>query len=199
MNTSFKIIVFLFMGIMNVVKSQDTIILKTQARVICRVTQIYSGRIEYLMMDDTARKKYYSYPKNEVLEIVYANGKRTQISDDSVSAATSGTDQNKEEQYRKGFSDGYQHYQPQKERLVGASVIILPFVALPGCIYLSFKKVSDHEILDYRYQNNKNEDYRQGYLAGASKRRRVAAWSTFGGIVGAGTAIGLLYSMGNGQ
>lgn len=199
MKTTLKLTVFFLFGIINPLKSQDTIILRNQSRVICKVTQIYSASVEYLKMDDTVRKQYYSYPKSDVLEIAYVDGKRIQISDNFGSASSANTAQNSEEQYRKGFKDGYQYYQPHKERLLGASFIVLPFVSLPGCIYLSFKKVSDHEILSYRYQNNKNVDYRNGYLAGASKRRRVAVWSTFGGVVGAGAAIGLLYSMGNGQ
>jgi hypothetical protein len=107
------------------------------------------------------------------------------------------------EQYNKGFQDGFNNYQPNAERIVGVSVLLLPMVSLPGCIYYSFKKVSEKNIPDSRYQTNSNVNYRTGYVAGASKRRRVAAWSCFGGAVGvfagAGTVVGLLYAGGNGQ
>jgi hypothetical protein len=107
------------------------------------------------------------------------------------------------EQYNKGFQDGFNNYQPNAERIVGVSVLLLPMVSLPGCIYYSFKKVSEHNISDDRYLSNPNFNYRSGYLAGASKRRRVAAWSSFGGALGAfagaGAVVGLLYAGGNGQ
>lgn len=186
------------LGNLNIAKSQDTIVLKNNTRLICRVTQIYSARVEYLKTDDTARKQYFSYPKGDVSAIYYANGKRIQLAENALLSSADSA-KTAEQQYQTGFQEGYQYYQPHTERVVGASVFLLPFVALPGCIYYSFKKVNERDILNHRFQKNTNPDYRSGYLAGASKRRRVAAWSTFGGVVGAGAAIGLLYSMGNGQ
>ena len=107
------------------------------------------------------------------------------------------------EQFNKGFQDGYRHYQPNAERVVGLSVLLVPMFALPGCIYYTFKKVSEKNIPDSRYQTNSNVNYRSGYVAGASKRRRVAAWSCFGGAVGvfagAGAALSLLLAAGNAQ
>ena len=191
-------IVILFCGFFNRINAQDTIVLRNQTRVICRVTQVYSARVEYLKTDDTARKQYFSYPKGDVSAIYYANGKRIQLAENALLLSADSA-KTAEQQYQTGFQEGYQYYQPNTERAVGASVILLPFIALPGCIYYSFKKVNERDILNHRFQKNTNPDYRSGYLAGASKRRRVAAWSTFGGIVGAGTAIGLLYALGNGQ
>ncbi len=190
--------VILFCGFFNRIKAQDTIVLRNQTRVICRVTQVYSARVEYLKTDDTARKQYFSYPKGDVSAIYYANGKRIQLAENALLSSADSA-KTAEQQYQTGFQEGYQYYQPTTERAVGASVILLPFIALPGCIYYSFKKVNERDILNHRFQKNTNPDYRSGYLAGASKRRRVAAWSTFGGVVGAGTAIGLLYTLGNGQ
>ena len=190
--------VILFCGFFNRINAQDTIVLRNQTRVICRVTQVYSARVEYLKTDDTARKQYFSYPKGDVSAIYYANGKRIQLAENALLSSADSA-KTAEQQYQTGFQEGYQYYQPNTERAVGASVILLPFIALPGCIYYSFKKVNERDILNHRFQKNTNPDYRSGYLAGASKRRRVAAWSTFGGVVGAGAAIGLLYSMGNGQ
>jgi len=191
-------LVILFCGFFNRINAQDTIVLRNQTRVICRVTQVYSARVEYLKTDDTARKQYFSYPKGDVSAIYYANGKRIQLAENALLSSADSA-KTAEQQYQTGFQEGYQNYQPNTERAVGASVILLPFIALPGCIYYSFKKVNERDILNHRFQKNTNPDYRSGYLAGASKRRRVAAWSTFGGIVGAGTAIGLLYTLGNGQ
>jgi len=191
-------LVILFCGFFNRINAQDTIVLRNQTRVICRVTQVYSARVEYLKTDDTARKQYFSYPKGDVSAIYYANGKRIQLAENALLSSADSA-KTAEQQYQTGFQEGYQYYQPNTERAVGASVILLPFIALPGCIYYSFKKVNERDILNHRFQKNTNPDYRSGYLAGASKRRRVAAWSTFGGIVGAGTAIGLLYTLGNGQ
>lgn len=191
-------IVILFCGFFNRINAQDTIVLRNQTRVICRVTQVYSARVEYLKTEDTARKQYFSYPKGDVSAIYYANGKRIQLAENALLSSADSA-KTAEQQYQTGFQEGYQNYQPNTERAVGASVILLPFIALPGCIYYSFKKVNERDILNHRFQKNTNPDYRSGYLAGASKRRRVAAWSTFGGIVGAGTAIGLLYALGNGQ
>ncbi|MFN5218639.1 MAG: hypothetical protein ACK5CL_07720 [Sphingomonadales bacterium] len=190
--------VILFCGFFNRINAQDTIVLRNQTQVICRVTQVYSARVEYLKTDDTARKQYFSYPKGDVSAIYYANGKRIQLAENALLLSADSA-KTAEQQYQTGFQEGYQYYQPNTERAVGASVILLPFIALPGCIYYSFKKVNERDILNHRFQKNTNPDYRSGYLAGASKRRRVAAWSTFGGIVGAGTAIGLLYALGNGQ
>lgn len=190
--------VILFCGFFNRINAQDTIVLRNQTRVICRVTQVYSARVEYLKTDDTARKQYFSYPKGDVSAIYYANGKRIQLAENALLSSADSA-KTAEQQYQTGFQEGYQYYQPNTERAVGASVILLPFIALPGCIYYSFKKVNERDILNHRFQKNTNPDYRSGYLAGASKRRRVAAWSTFGGVVGAGTAIGLLYTLGNGQ
>lgn len=190
--------VILFCGFFYRINAQDTIVLRNQTRVICRVTQVYSARVEYLKTDDTARKQYFSYPKGDVSAIYYANGKRIQLAENALLSSADSA-KTAEQQYQTGFQEGYQYYQPTTERAVGASVILLPFIALPGCIYYSFKKVNERDILNHRFQKNTNPDYRSGYLAGASKRRRVAAWSTFGGVVGAGAAIGLLYSMGNGQ
>lgn len=191
--------IVLLTGVFNLVKAQDTIVLRNQTRVICRVTQVYSARVEYLKTDDSTRKQYFSYPKGDVSAICYANGKRIQLAENALSVSSEDSVKTAEQQYRIGFLEGYQYYQPNTERAVGASVILLPFIALPGCIYYSFKKVNERDVLNHRFQKNTNPDYRSGYLAGASKRRRVAAWSTFGGIVGAGTAIGLLYALGNGQ
>ena len=191
-------LVILFCGFFNRINAQDTIVLRNQTRVICRVTQVYSARVEYLKTDDTARKQYFSYPKGDVSAIYYANGKRIQLAENALLSSADSA-KTAEQQYQTGFQEGYQNYQPNTERAVGASVILLPFIALPGCIYYSFKKVNERDILNHRFQKNTNPDYRSGYLAGASKRRRVAAWSTFGGVVGAGTAIGLLYTLGNGQ
>jgi hypothetical protein len=191
-------LVILFCGFFNRINAQDTIVLRNQTRVICRVTQVYSARVEYLKTEDTARKQYFSYPKGDVSAIYYANGKRIQLAENALLSSADSA-KTAEQQYQTGFQEGYQYYQPNTERAVGASVILLPFIALPGCIYYSFKKVNERDILNHRFQKNTNPDYRSGYLAGASKRRRVAAWSTFGGIVGAGTAIGLLYALGNGQ
>jgi len=191
-------LVILFCGFFNRINAQDTIVLRNQTRVICRVTQVYSARVEYLKTDDTARKQYFSYPKGDVSAIYYANGKRIQLAENALLSSADSA-KTAEQQYQTGFQEGYQNYQPNTERAVGASVILLPFIALPGCIYYSFKKVNERDILNHRFQKNTNPDYRSGYLAGASKRRRVAAWSTFGGVVGAGIAIGLLYTLGNGQ
>lgn len=123
------------------------------------------------------------------------------VKTESIQAAD--TVQNTADQYKEGFKDGFQNYQPNAERIVGLSVLLLPMFALPGCIYYSFKKVSQSNIVDSRYQTNPNVNYRSGYVAGASKRRRVAAWSCFGGAVGvfagAGAALGLLLAAGNGQ
>jgi hypothetical protein len=199
MKIFFTISAVLFFGFLNRINAQDTIVLKNQTRVLCRVTQIYSARVEYLKTDDTARKQYFSYPKGDVNAIYYANGKRIQFAENALSVSSADSAKTADQQYQTGFQEGYQYYQPNTERLVGASVILLPFIALPGCIYYSFKKVTEKDVLNYRFQKNTSTDYRSGYLAGASKRRRVAAWSTFGGIVGAGTAIGLLYALGNGQ
>ncbi|MEK0420473.1 MAG: hypothetical protein RLZZ161_324 [Bacteroidota bacterium] len=194
MKNAYYIISILCLGTLNIAKSQDTIVLKNQSRVVCRVTQIYSARIEYLKPDDTARKQYYSYLKSDVKEILYANGERVQIANKAVSASTNDTTKTAEENYRQGFQDGYQYYRPVTERIVGASVILVPFVSLPGCIYYSFTKVKEREVLSYRYQKNTNADYRNGYLAGASRRRRVAAWSNFGGVVGTAAVLGIMLS-----
>ena len=136
------------------------------------------------------------YTRNLCCEVVIDTGKTEFIHPaDTAKQAT--------EQYNKGFQDGYNNYQPNAERIVGVSVLLLPMVSLPGCIYYSFKKVSEHNISDDSYLSNPNFKYRSGYLAGASKRRRVAAWSCFGGAVGvfagAGAALSLLLAAGNAQ
>jgi hypothetical protein len=136
------------------------------------------------------------YTSNLCCEVVIDTGK-TEFNHpaDTAKQAT--------EQYNKGFQDGYNNYQPNAERIVGVSVLLLPMFSIPGCIYYSFKKVSEHNISDDSYLSNPNLKYRSGYLAGASKRRRVAAWSCFGGAVGvfagAGAVVALLYAGGNGQ
>ena len=181
--------------------SQDTLLLRNNDRVVCTVTKIYLARVEYLKFGDTLDKQYYSYSKHEIRSIHYADGRIDTI--EAVKSVKESSDTIKEDYqtaYKKGFTDGYQNYQPNTERLTGVTLLVFPFVTLPACIYFSVVKVKPSGVWkDYLYNQSKSEIYKAGYLDGASKRRRVAAWSSFGAAVGTVAVVSVLYMSSNGQ
>jgi hypothetical protein len=181
--------------------AQDTILLKNNTRVVCTVTKIYLARVEYLKFGDTTDKQYYSYPKHEIRRVHYADGRIDTIElAERVKQVADTIKEDYTTSYQKGFNDGYQHYQPNTERLTGVTLLVFPFVTLPACIYFSVVKVKPGDVMrDYKYNQSKSEIYKNGYLDGASKRRRVAAWSSFGAAVGTIGVIGVLYMSGSGQ
>jgi hypothetical protein len=181
--------------------SQDTLLLRNNDRVVCTVTKIYLARVEYLKFGDTTDKQYYSYPKHEIRRVHYADGRIDTIElAERVKQVADTIKEDYTTSYQKGFNDGYQHYQPNTERLTGVTLLVFPFVTLPACIYFSVVKVKPGDVMrDYKYNQSKSEIYKNGYLDGASKRRRVAAWSSFGAAVGTVAVVSVLYMSSNGQ
>ena len=165
-------------------KSQDTIILANNEQVLCTVTRIYPTRIEYLNFGDTLKRVYYSYNKTDVLMVRYVDGKIDTFNAISFTLDSRFTDTNANNSYRKGYEAGYASYRVSEENLAGVAAglgsFVLPYAAIFVPIGYSAIKVPTRKISDQRFIQNKNESYRKGYLAGASKRRRRAVWHSYG-------------------
>jgi hypothetical protein len=166
-------------------KAQDTMLLKDNSKVACVVTTIYSNKVEYVKFGDSLRKQYYTYPKKDIQLIRYANGSIDTF--ELLTGSMSKTDSfaNDGIAYARGFADGYKGYKPTTERLVGAGAVIFAYVGILAPIGYSMAKVQANNIREEKFHNSKNNNYRRGYLDGASKRRRVAVWSAYGITAGA--------------
>lgn len=121
--------------------------------------------------------------------IRYADGKTDTILKQAVFFMSDTTIANGDNQYEKGFQDGFNRYQPTDERWagIGAGIgnFLIPIGGLAVPIVYSFVKVSPRKIQDNEFMVSKSESYRKGYIDGASKRRRTAVWSSYGISTGA--------------
>jgi hypothetical protein len=163
-------------------KSQDTIILINKERVICTVTKIYTSRIEYLNFGDTTKRTYFSYSKSDVFMVRYASGKVDTFN--FIPQDSRYTDTNLIDFYREGYEAGYTNYSVSAENLAGVVAglgnFTIPYVAIFIPVAYTVIQVPAKKISDQRFIQNRNESYRKGYLAGASKRRRRAVWHSYG-------------------
>jgi len=178
-----KWILLIFSGLTGLAFSQDTLILRNNSRVVCKVTQIYAERIEYVNFGDSVKKQYYSYLKNDVMLVRYAGGRTDTFNNIALVVSYDDTSAESKRHYARGYEDGLTRYRPNRERVDGVSAGILTFVspiAIVVPVVYSFAKVPSRRIQDSEFTESKFESYRKGYLAGAKKRRIRAAWSAYG-------------------
>ena len=187
---------FLFLLILyaSLAVSQDTIVLKNNSQVIGAITKIYSQRIEYVNFGDTTGRQYFSYPIKELLFIRYAGGRIDTFGKVTQLMLEDDTGIDPRKAYLQGFKDGRKYYKPTRERVSGLSVLVWPFTSTVVCIYYLFSKVDFGDMMEVEYfRNNTSQHYRNGFRKGASQRRRIAAWSTYGAgamvYVGAGALL----------
>jgi hypothetical protein len=178
------ILLLLHIVFLHYAKSQDTIVLVNNNKVICTVTKIYNSRIEYLNFGDTVKRVYYSYNKADILQVRYADGKVDTFNANFFTRDSSDADTNVNNSYQKGYEAGYTSYRVSGENtagvLAGLGNFIVPYAAIFIPIAYTVIKVPDKNISDQRFIQNKNELYRKGYIEGATKRRRRAVWHSYG-------------------
>jgi len=191
-----KWLLLVFMGLLGFANAQDTLVLRNNTRVVCTVTQIYAERIEYVSFGDSVKKQYYSYRKNDVMLVRYADGRTDTFNNTALVVSYDDTSADAKRQYTRGYEDGLTRYRPNRERIDGVSAGILTFVspiAIVVPVVYSFTKVPSRRIQDSEFTESKFESYRKGYLAGAKKRRSRAVWSAYGITTGTcAVGIGLL-------
>lgn len=178
-----KWILLIFSGLTGLAFSQDTLILRNNSRVVCKVTKIYTERIEYVNFGDSVKKQYYSYLKNDVMLVRYAGGRTDTFNNIALVVSYDDTSAESKRHYARGYEDGLTRYRPNRERVDGVSAGILTFVspiAIVVPVVYSFTKVPSRRIQDSEFTESKFESYRKGYLAGAKKRRSRAVWSAYG-------------------
>jgi hypothetical protein len=188
-------ILLLFIVLTAQLKGQDTIKLTTSELIVCRVTEIRSAEIEYLPWQDESWN-YHTIAKPLIHYIKYASGKCDTFNKPAtVSPVAPDTFGNKAGAYQQGYDDGFKKYHPVNERVVGSLSVLagLPGIAIP--IIISTTNVKASKIKSPEFVNNTNQYYRNGYLEGASKRRRNAVWSAYGitsGALGVASLVALV-------
>lgn len=174
--------------------SQDTLILKNQSQVIGIITKVNSKRVEYLNLGDTLNRKCFSHPIKDLLFIRYAGGRVDTFENLMPLMLDNDTALDPIKAYLKGCKDGRKYYKPTKERVSGLAVLVWPFTSTVVCIYYLFSKVDFGDMMEVEnFRKNTNQHYRKGFRKGASQRRRIAVWSTYGAgamvYVGVGTLL----------
>jgi hypothetical protein len=183
-------IILLFAGPITLT-GQDTIKLRNTELIACTVTEIRDSEIEYLPWLDSG-KNYHAINKSLVHSIKYSNGKCDTFNRSKAFAEGKIIDtfSNRSGAYIAGYDNGFKNYRPTAERVagVGSFFLGLPGIAVP--IIISTNKVKAKQINDPAFTLNNNENYKSGYLEGATKRRRQAVWSSYGitcGVVSVAT------------
>lgn len=180
----FRLILFvLLMGSLAPLQSQDTLHLTDDTKIACQITEIRPESITYLL--PAQPYTFYSVQRNLVRFARYAGGKTDTFN--YTIAAQLITAPGKRDSfaspaaaYQVGFTEGYQRYHPYQERITGAASVFLIYYGWIPPLAMSMSKVKPNKINDPLFLSSRNEDYRRGYLQGASKRRREAVWSSYG-------------------
>ena len=95
-----KWLLLVFTGLWGFAGAQDTIVLRNNTRVVCTVTQIYAERIEYVSFGDSVKKQFYSYRKNDVMLVRYADGRTDTFNNMALVVSYDDTSAEAKRQYR---------------------------------------------------------------------------------------------------
>lgn len=170
-------------------KAQDTIKLRNAEIILCTVTEIRNTEIEYLPWLDKG-KNYHSVNKDLIYYIRYSSGKfDTLYSKPLVTLGKTDSFATPGDAYNAGFKDGFANYDASDERLAGAVSVLVGTLSIIVPIAVSITKIKPSQIKNSQFVNSKDNGYRNGYLAGAKKRRSRAVWSAYGITVGSATAV----------
>lgn len=178
------------------IKAQDTLILMDKSKIPCKLHQIKPTRIEYYV-ETSGSQSFRTIERHRVHIIIYSTGSIDTITKKATASARTDSFNTGTEAYFQGVQDGRIEYDATNETLCSVGSVCIPLVGIVTPIYYSTTDVKPEKIKTAKYQSSNNNSYKEGYIVGASKKRRASAWKGYCITSGGGLILyfTLLYSL----
>lgn len=188
---------FTFLFVSGSALAQDTLVLVNENVIPCKVLKVKNSSIDYQKRRGESAP-VYNINKSLVHYIIYNSGEIDTITreatfgalDSATNTSSNDSSRNLAGGYNAGYLAGFSEYRnPGNNACSGVSGALCLYLGWITPVVIVTKRIRPEELTNTSYSLSNDEDYKRGFIDGATKARNRQAWRSYGIGLGAAVAV----------